>query len=29
MIPLQLVEALAAKIPNPQKAMEFQQHLLW
>ncbi len=25
----QLVEALAAEIPNPQKAIEFRQHLLW
>jgi serine/threonine-protein kinase len=25
----QLVEALVAEIPNPQKAMEFRQHLLW
>lgn len=27
--PQQLVEALAAEISNPQKAMEFRQHLLW
>ncbi len=27
--PQQLIEMLAAEIPNPQKAMEFRQHLLW